>query len=298
MDMALIKELRERTGVGFGDCKKALVEADWDMDRAVDIVRLQSGAKAAKKADRTAAEGLLGLKVDGDRAAMVEVNVETDFAARNPKFAAFVERAVTTALEDGADGLAATLEPERQALVQEIGENINVRRATRLSAEPGGTVVGYLHQDRKNGTVVVIDGGGDDAHVLGQDIAMHITAMRPLVVSSEDVPQDVVAKERAIFQAQAAEEVAAKQGQSKKPMPAEALERIANGIVTGRVRKFLAESSLLEQDLVTQLPDKVRIGKLLKDANARCEAFERFEVGEGIDKKDEDFAEEVRKQMG
>lgn len=298
MDMALIKELRERTGVGFGDCKKALVEADWDMDRAVDIVRLQSGAKAAKKADRTAAEGLLGLKVDGDRAAMVEVNVETDFAARNPKFAAFVERAVTTALEDGADGLAATLEAERQALVQEIGENINVRRATRLSAEPGGTVVGYLHLDGKKGTVVVIDGGGDGAEALGKDIAMHITAMRPLVVSSEDVSQDIVEKEKAIFQAQAAEEVATKQSESRKPMPAEALERIANGIVTGRVRKFLAESSLLEQDLVTQLPDKVKIGKLLKDADARCEAFERFEVGEGIDKKDEDFAEEVRKQMG
>ena len=151
MDIALIKELRERTGVGFGDCKKALVEADWDMDRAVDIVRLQSGAKAAKKADRTAAEGLLGLKIDGSHAAMVEVNVETDFAARNPKFAAFVERAVTKALEDGADGLAATLEAERQSLVQEIGENINVRRATRLNAEPGGTVVGYLHLDGKEG---------------------------------------------------------------------------------------------------------------------------------------------------
>ncbi|MCY4014992.1 MAG: translation elongation factor Ts [Gammaproteobacteria bacterium] len=298
MDMALIKELRERTGVGFGDCKKALVEADWDMDRAVDIVRLQSGAKAAKKADRTAAEGLLGLKVDGDRAAMVEVNVETDFAARNPKFAAFVERAVTTALEDGADGLAEALEGERQALVQEIGENINVRRATRLDAEPGGTVVGYLHMDRKSGTVVVLDGGRDDAVDLGQDIAMHVTAMRPLVVSPEDVPPEVVAKERAIYEEQAAEEVAAKQSQSKKPLAPEVVERIATGIVTGRVRKFLAESSLLEQDLVTRLPAKVKIGKLLKDLDATCEGFARFEVGEGIDRKDEDFAAEVRKQLG
>ena len=281
MDMALIKELRERTGVGFGDCKKALVEADWDMDRAVDIVRLQSGAKAAKKADRTAAEGLLGLKVDGDRAAMVEVNVETDFAARNPKFAAFVERAVTTALEDGADGLAATLEPERQALVQEIGENINVRRATRLSAEPGGTVVGYLHLDGKKGTVVAI-AGSDDADSLGQDIAMHITAMRPLVVAPEDVPADVVAKEKAIFEEQAAD--------SGKP------PQIIEKMVTGRVAKFLAESSLLEQPFVKD--SSLKVGKVLKSAGATCSGFERFEVGEGIDKKEEDFAEEVRKQIG
>lgn len=281
MDMALIKELRERTGVGFGDCKKALVEADWDMDRAVDIVRLQSGAKAAKKADRTAAEGLLGLKVDGDRAAMVEVNVETDFAARNPKFAAFVERAVSTALEDGADGLAATLEAERQALVQEIGENINVRRATRLNAEAGGTVVGYLHLDGKKGTLVAI-GGSDDADGLGQDIAMHITAMRPLVVAPEDVPADAVAKEKAIFAEQAAD--------SGKP------PQIVEKMVTGRVRKFLAESSLLEQPFVKD--SSLKVGKLLKSADATCTGFERFEVGEGIEKKEEDFAEEVKKQLG
>ena len=281
MDMALIKELRERTGVGFGDCKKALVEADWDMDRAVDIVRLQSGAKAAKKADRTAAEGLLGLKIDGNSAAMVEVNVETDFAARNPEFAAFVERAVTKALEDGADGLAATLEAERQSLVQEIGENINVRRATRLRAEPGGTVVGYLHLDGKKGAVVAI-GGSDDAQGLGQDVAMHITAMRPLVVAPEDVPADIVAKEKAIFEEQAAD----------SGKPAQIIEKM----VTGRVRKFLAESSLLEQPFVKD--SSLKVGKLLKSANATCTGFERFEVGEGIDQKDEDFAEEVRKQIG
>ena len=281
MDMALIKELRERTGVGFGDCKKALVEANWDMERAVDIVRLQSGAKAAKKADRTAAEGLLGLKIDGDRAAMVEVNVETDFAARNPKFSAFVERAVAKALEDGADDLATALEAERQALVQEIGENINVRRAACIEAQDGGTVVGYLHQDQKKGTLVAI-GGGDNALELGQDIAMHITAMRPLVVAPDEVPADVVAKERAIFEAQAVD--------SGKP------PQIVEKMVSGRVRKFLAESSLLEQPFVKD--SGLTVGKLLKSANASCHGFERFEVGEGIDKKDEDFAEEVRKQIG
>ena len=282
MDMAMIKELRERTGVGFGDCKKALVEADWDMERAVDLVRLQSGAKAAKKADRTAAEGLLGVKIEGDRAAMVEVNVETDFAARNPKFAAFVDRAVDKALEDGAEDLAAALEDERQSLVQEIGENINVRRATRIAASAGGTVVGYLHQDGKKGTVVAINGGGDAANALGLDIAMHITAMRPLVVAPDDVPADIVAKERAIFEEQAAD--------SGKP------PQIVEKMVTGRVRKFLAESSLLEQPFVKD--SSVKISKLLKSASATCDGFERFEVGEGIDKKDEDFAEEVRKQLG
>ena len=280
MDMALIKELRERTGVGFGDCKKALVEADWDLDRAVDVLRLQSGAKAEKKADRTAAEGLLGLKIDGRHAAMVEVNVETDFAARNPKFAAFVDRAVTKALTDGADDLAAALEDERQALVQEIGENVNVRRAARVTAENGGTVVGYLHQDGKKGTLVAI-GGGTDSQALGRDIAMHITAMRPLVVSPEDVPADVVAKERAIFEEQAAE--------SGKP------PQIVDRMVSGRLGKFLAESSLLEQPFVKDTD--VKVGKLLKAANATCTRFERFEVGEGIDKKEEDFAEEVRKQL-
>ena len=282
MNMALVKELRERTGVGFGDCKKALVEADWDMERAVDLVRLQSGAKAAKKADRTAAEGLLGLKVDGDRAAMVEVNVETDFAARNPKFGAFVERAVEMALAAGSDGLQDALENERQALVQEIGENINVRRGARLAASPSGTVAGYLHLDGKKGTLVAIDGGGDAAQELGQDIAMHVTAMRPLVVKPEDVPADVVAKERAIFEGQAAE--------SGKP------PQIVEKMVAGRVAKFLAESSLLEQPFVKDTSQKV--GALLKSAGADCLSFARFEVGEGIDRKTEDFAEEVRKQIG
>ena len=175
---------------------------------------------------------------------------------------------------------AATLEAERQSLVQEIGENINVRRATRLSAEPGGTVVGYLHLDGKKGTVVAI-GGSDDAQGLGQDIAMHITAMRPLVVSPEDVPADIVAKEKAIFEEQAAD----------SGKPAQIIEKM----VTGRVRKFLAESSLLEQPFVKD--SSLKVGKLLKTANASCTGFERFEVGEGIDKKDEDFAEEVRKQL-
>ncbi|MCE2462086.1 MAG: translation elongation factor Ts [Pseudomonadales bacterium] len=277
MNTAMIKELRERTGVGFGDCKKALVEADWEMDRAVEILRLQSGAKAEKKADRTASEGLLGLALDGDSGAIVEINVETDFAARGDKFADFVERAVSHVLDQGADGIAAALEGERQALVQEIGENVNVRRAACLDAS-GGIVAGYLHQDRKKGALVCLDGGDS---VLARDLAMHVTAMRPLVVAPEEVPADAVAKERAIYVEQAADEVAKKQQQSRKTLPAEVLQRIADGIVTGRIRKFLAESSLVEQPFVKDASTKV--GDLLKGAGATCTAFERFEVGEGIE---------------
>ena len=284
MNVAMIKELRERTGVGFGDCKKALAEADWDMARAVDIVRLQSGAKAEKKADRTAAEGLLGIKVAGERGAIVEVNIETDFAARNPKFVAFVERAVDAVLERGADGLAEALEGERQALVQEVGENIRVRRAASLDAPEGGIVASYLHQDAKKGALVALSA---DAPSLARDLAMHVTAMRPLVVRPEDMPADVVAKERKLFEEQTAQE----QAEAAKPKPQHILERI----VDGRVRKFLAESSLLEQDFVKD--GDVKVAKLLADAKTACAGFERFEVGEGIDKGEENFAEEVRKQL-
>ena len=285
MNMAMIKELRERTGVGFGDCKKALAEADWDMARAIDIVRLQSGAKAEKKADRTAAEGLLGIKVAAGRGAMVEVNIETDFAARNPKFAAFVDHAVETVLAAGAEGIAETLEEARQALVQEVGENIRVRRAALLEAPAGGTVVSYLHQDLKKGALVALS--TDDA-ALGRDLAMHVTAMRPLVVAPDDMPAEVVAKERVLVEQQTAQEEA----EAAKPKPPQILERI----IDGRMRKFLAESSLVEQDFVKDTA--IKVGQLLANAKAACIGFERFEVGEGIDKREENFAEEVRKQIG
>ena len=254
------------------------------MARAVDIVRLQSGAKAEKKADRTAAEGLLGVKVAGQRGAIVEVNIETDFAARNPKFVAFVERAVDAVLERGADGLAEALEGERQALVQEVGENIRVRRAASLDAPEGGIVASYLHQDAKKGALVALSA---DAPALARDLAMHVTAMRPLVVRPEDMPADVVAKERKLFEEQTAQE----QAEAAKPKPQHILERI----VDGRVRKFLAESSLLEQDFVKD--GDVKVAKLLSNAKTACAGFERFEVGEGIDKGEENFAEEVRKQL-
>ena len=278
-NMQLIKELRERTGVGFGDCKKALAEAGWEMEQAIAIVRRESGAKAAKKADRTAAEGLLGIARtdDGERAAIVEINIETDFAAKNEKFVAFVAEAAERTLAEGADGLAGALEDRRAELVAEIGENINVRRAARVES-PGGTVGVYLHQDSRQGALVGLSAQDED---LARDLAMHVTAMRPLVVAPADVPEAVVARERAIFEAQAAE--------SGKP------PNIVQKMVEGRVRKFLAESSLTEQPFVKDA--QVRISKLLKQAGTTCTGFERFQVGEGVEKATEDFAAEVAAQV-
>ena len=287
-NMHLIKELRERTGVGFGDCKKALAEAGWEMEEAIAIIRRESGAKAAKKADRTAAEGLLGIaRADGgERAAIVEINIETDFAAKNERFVAFVAEAADRTLAEGADGLAEALEDRRAELVQEIGENINVRRAATVEA-PGGTVGVYLHQDSRQGALVGLVANGASAsgsallEELARDLAMHVTAMRPLVVAPVDVPEAVVARERAIFEGQAAE--------SGKP------PNIVEKMVEGRVRKFLAESSLTEQPFVKDA--QVRISKLLKQANATCTGFERFQVGEGVEKATEDFAAEVAAQV-
>ena len=283
-NMHLIKELRERTGVGFGDCKKALAEAGWEMEEAIAIIRRESGAKAAKKADRTAAEGLLGIaRADGgERAAIVEINIETDFAAKNERFVAFVAEAADRTLAEGADGLAEALEDRRAELVQEIGENINVRRAATVEA-PGGTVGVYLHQDSRQGALVGLVANEPSASLeeLARDLAMHVTAMRPLVVAPADVPEAVVTRERAIFEGQAAE--------SGKP------PNIVEKMVEGRVRKFLAESSLTEQPFVKDA--QVRISKLLKQANATCTGFERFQVGEGVEKATEDFAAEVAAQV-
>ncbi len=274
---AMVKELRERTGLGMMDCKKALDESGGDMDQAVDYLRKNSALKAAKKADRTAADGLLGLRVadDGSFGVLIEVNIETDFAARNDKFVAFVDRVLAAAFEqreaDVATLMAGGLEGEREALVQEIGENIAVRRVARLA---GGRVASYLHGDKKKAALVALDGGSEE---LGRDIAMHVVAINPMVVAGDDVPADVVAGEREIYRAQAAE--------SGKPAD------IVAKMVEGRVRKFLAEVSLLEQPFVKDAG--VNVGKLLAQHKAVCTGFVRFEVGEGIEKETADFAAEV-----
>ena len=277
-DMVNIKEVRSRTGVGFGDCKKALEDAGDDIDKAIEIIRKQSAVKAAKKADRTAAEGLLAMHVseNGDSGAMVEVNSETDFAARNERFIDFANEAVKWVVKHG-DSEMEGLEESREQLVQIIGENVSVRRAVRFVSQ-GGEVGSYLHSNDKLGALVEIRGG--DA-VLGKEIAMHVTAMNPMVLAADQMPEQVLRTERGIYEAQALE--------SGKP------ESIVQKIVDGRVRKFLAESSLLDQPFVRD-PD-TKVGDLLEQAGAQCLRFIRFEVGEGVEKKDEDFAAEVAAQL-
>ncbi len=277
---SMVKELRERTGLGMMDCKKALVESEGDMELAIENLRKSSGLKAAKKAGRIASDGLIGMKMsaDGSRAAIAEVNCETDFAARDENFLKFVTTVTEKILETGETDidklLAAGLETERENLVQVIGENCSVRRADLFE----GNLASYLHTNGRIGVLVAIDGGSDD---LGRDIAMHIAATSPIVVSPADAPADVVAKEREIYTAQAAD----------SGKPAEIVEKM----VEGRVRKYLQEVSLTEQPFVKD--SDTRVGALLKKQGATVSRFVRFEVGEGIDKGGDDFATEVAKQL-
>lgn len=280
---AMVKELRERTGLGMMDCKKALEESAGDMEQAIEELRKKSALKAAKKAGRTTADGLLGIKVaeDAGKGAMVEVNIETDFAAKNEKFVAFVAEVLDAVFDSGETDVQKLLEgslgSRRETLVQEIGENITVRRAVYL-ATTDGRIDSYLHGDNRKGALVELSGGDAD---LGRDIAMHVTAINPMVVTGDQVPADVLAKEREIYVSQAAE----------SGKPADIVEKM----VEGRVRKFLAEVSLVDQAFVKQ-PD-VKVGKLLKDAGAQCRAIARFEVGEGIEVEESDFAAEVAAQV-
>lgn len=281
---AMVKELRERTGLGMMDCKKALVEADGDAEKAIDALRKSSGMKAAKKAGRTASDGLVSVKVADDEssAAIVEVNCETDFAARDENFGNFV-KTVTDLVFDKQEAdvqklLDEGLEKQREEMVQKIGENISVRRAEVVPAGDG-KIAQYVHGNNKIAVVVVYEGGDSE---LGRDIAMHIAASNPMVVGPDDMPADVVEKEREIYNAQA-------QDSGK---PAEIMEKM----VDGKVRKFLSENSLLEQPFVKD--DDKKVGQLLKAKGATVKTFVRYEVGEGIDKEEEDFAAEVAKQLG
>ena len=283
---AMVKELRDRTGLGMMDCKRALTAADGDLDRAIDDLRRKSALKAAAKASRTAAEGLLALRVADDRrkATLVEVNIETDFAARHEKFSAFLDTVAEAAFAAGASDvdvlMAGGLEARREALVQEIGENVTVRRVVTFESA-GGHVASYLHTDRRKGALVEVAGGGDLAE-LGRDLAMHVTAAAPEVVTPDDLDADFVAKEREILEAQVVD--------SGKP------PEIAKKMVEGRLRKTLAELSLLEQPFVKE--PKTKVGQLLSRSGATCSRFARYEVGEGIEKKSDDFAAEVAAQAG
>ena len=277
---AMVKELRERTGLGMMDCKKALAEADGDMDKAIEDLRKKSSLKAAKKAGRTAANGLLGVKVadDGTRMAMVEVNIETDFAAKNEKFVAFVSKVAQTLFDEGdIAAVTESLNAERETLVQEIGENMTIRRGQVVESAEGGLSY-YMHGDQRRGAIVQLAGKSDE---LGRDLAMHVVAINPMVVKSEDVSADVLEKEREIYMSQAQD--------SGKP------EEIIVKMVEGRVKKYLAEVSLLDQPFVKD--GNTKVGALVKQANTEVLQFVRYEVGEGIEVAEEDFAAEVAAQL-
>jgi len=278
-----VMELRQRTGLGMMECKKALTEAEGDVAKAEELLRIKSGAKASKAAGRVAAEGVIGLHTaaDGKVAAMVEINCETDFVARNDDFRAFANEVAQIVARDKPADVAAlaarslasgdTVEARRVALVQKIGENIALRRFVRLDAQ--GRIASYVHGTRI-GVLVDYTGGNEN---LGKDLAMHVAATKPMAVSREQVPADVVAKERTIAAARAAE--------SGKPA------NIVEKMVEVAVAKFLAEVTLLPQPFVKN--DKETVDAIVKAQGARVNGFVLYVVGEGIEKRKDDFAAEV-----
>ena len=283
MSASQVKELRERTGLGLLECKKALAAAGGDIEAAIEELRKSSGMKAAKKAGRTAADGIVAAKIaeDGSYGIVLEVNSETDFVARDDNFLSFVATVADKAFElrtdDVAEVAGGAIEEARQALVQKIGENISVRRVAVVSAT-SGVVGGYVHGNKRIAVLVELKGGDQD---LARDVAMHVAAVSPAVVAPEDMPEDLIAKEREIFTAQAQE----------SGKPAEIIEKM----IDGRIRKYLAENSLTEQPFVKD-PDTT-VGKLVKGAGAEVASFSRFEVGEGIEVEKVDFADEVAAQL-
>ena len=283
MSASQVKELRERTGLGLLECKKALAAANGDIDAAIEELRKSSGMKAAKKAGRTAADGVVAARVadDGSFGVLVEVNSETDFVARDENFLAFVKKVVDAAYEGKQTDVAALMEGEleadRQALVQKIGENIGVRRIA-LTDAANGVIGAYVHGNQRIGVLVELQAGDQD---LARDVAMHVAAVNPQVVSPDDMPEEVVEKEKEIYTAQALD----------SGKPAEIVEKM----IGGRVKKFLAENSLVEQPFVKD-PD-MTVGKLVAGAGASVASFSRFEVGEGIEVEEVDFAAEVAAQL-
>ncbi len=284
---AMVKELRERTGSGMMECKKALVEANGEMETAIENMRKSGLAKADKKSGRTAAEGMIGAKVSDDAkvVAMVDINCETDFVAKGDDFVAFVNDVTDLVLvsdvenEEHLLGLSfsngTTVDETRRALIAKLGENIAIRRFVKYTAEGGNA--SYLHGSKIG---VIVELAKDDAE-LGKDIAMHIAAINPAYVSEDQVPAEAVDKEKEIFTAQALE----------SGKPAEIVEKM----IVGRIKKFLAEITLVGQAFIKD--DKTTVGKLLKNKDNAVIRFSRYEVGEGIEKKEENFAEEVMAQV-
>jgi len=284
---AMVKELRERTGSGMMECKKALVKSNGDLDAAIEQMRKSGLAKADKKSGRTAAEGIVGIKISDDEktAVIVDVNSETDFVAKGDDFITFVDNVAAALLAAGTieteeqllslEINGATIEHTRRELIAKLGENIAIRRFHKYSSEGG--VAGYLHGNRIG---VIVDLAKADAE-LGKDVAMHVAASKPICVNVDQVDPVLVEKEKEIFTAQALE--------SGKP------EAIIEKMITGRIKKYLAEVTLEGQAFIKD-PD-VTVGKLIASKDNSVVNFCRFEVGEGIEKKEENFAEEVMAQV-
>lgn len=300
----MVKELREKTGAGMMDCKAALAETKGDLEAAVDWLRKKGIAKAAKKAGRVAAEGLIGAAVAGNRGALVEVNSETDFVARNDTFKAFVKEAATLALKTGGDldallaaktSAGPTVQESLTEMIAKIGENMSVRRTAVLEVEPG-VVASYVHNAAapelgKIGVLVALRSNADPARLapLGRQIAMHVAAASPLARTPEELPADVVARERAIHGDLAR--------QSGKP------ENVIEKMIEGRMRKFYEESVLHSQTFV--IDNETPVGKVVEQASRELNAaveiagFLRFSVGEGVEKPESgDFAGEVKAMAG
>jgi len=276
-----VKELREKTGLGLMDCKKALEEANGDLDLAVEELRKTSGLKASKKSSRSAADGLIGIKTSEGKSFMVEINCETDFVARDDSFNLFMQEVLEIVSTNGDKSLEELLksgiEEKREKLVQKLGENIVVRRATASldNADSSGV---YLHSNNKIGTIISLKGGTEE---VAKDIAMHAAATDPMAISPSDIPEDVIEKEREIYKAQSEE----------SGKPADIIEKM----IEGKIRKFLSEVSLTEQDFVKD--PGLKINDILKDNDASIIGFTRFEVGEGIEVEKVDFASEVMSQI-
>ena len=276
---ALVKELRERTGEGMMDCKKALTKAGGDIEKAIDDMRASGAIKAAKKAGNVAAEGAIALKEDGKSAVLLEVNSQTDFLALQDDFKAFVAASVEKAFADkltDAAPLIEAQEADRLVLVGKVGENVNIRRLVRVE---GDVVGGYLHGN-KIGVAVVLKGGTVE---LAKDIAMHVAASNPEFLLPSEVSADAIEREKAVFLSLNADKIAGKP------------ENIVENMIKGRISKFLAEASLVEQAFVKN--PEIKVGELAKKAGAEIVSFTYFKVGEGIEKPVDNLAEEVAAQL-
>lgn len=276
---ALVKELRERTGEGMMDCKKALTKAGGDIEKAIDDMRASGAIKAAKKAGNVAAEGAIALVEDGKAAVLLEVNSQTDFLALQDDFKAFVAASVKKAFDEKlttVEPLIEAQEADRLVLVGKVGENVNIRRLTRVE---GDVVGGYLHGN-KIGVAVVLKGGDVE---LAKDIAMHVAASNPEFLLPSEVSDEAIEREKAVFLSLNADKIAGKP------------ENIVENMIKGRISKFLAEASLVEQAFVKN--PEIKVGELAKKAGAEIVSFTYYKVGEGIEKPVDNFAEEVAAQL-